>query len=102
MALPAIRETALVAYARKLLLAFGRPQGQEEPHSTQRSLFELLSPQELRVLRLLAQRRSNPEIARELVVSLNTIKTQIRSIYRKLGVNTRQEACDVARQYHIL
>jgi LuxR family maltose regulon positive regulatory protein len=98
--LPGIREAGLVAYARKLLLAFTREQGQEE--SAQQSLFEQLSPQELRVLRLLAQRRSNPEIARELVVSLNTIKTQIRSIYRKLGVNTRQEACEVAHQYHVL
>lgn len=101
-ALSSIRETALVAYGRKLLLAFGRPRRQEEPHSAQNSFVELLSPQELRVLRLLVQRRSNPEIARELVVSLNTIKTQIRSIYRKLGVNTRQEACDIAHQYRLL
>jgi LuxR family maltose regulon positive regulatory protein len=97
-----IRDASLASYARRLLLAFAREQGQEEPYGVERPLFEPLSPQELRVLRLLASGRSNPEIARELVVSLNTIKTQVRSIYRKLGVNTRQEACDVARQYHLL
>ena len=40
----------------------------------------------------------NPEIARELVVSVNTIKTQVQSIYRKLNVNTRDEAREAARE----
>jgi DNA-binding CsgD family transcriptional regulator len=42
------------------------------------------------------------EIAQELVVSRNTIKTQVSSIYRKLGVNRRAEASAVARQLQLL
>ena len=50
------------------------------------------------MLRLVAAGRSNPEIAGELVVSVNTIKTQVQSIYRKLNVNTRDEAREAARE----
>jgi LuxR family maltose regulon positive regulatory protein len=51
-----------------------------------------LSPRERDVLRLLASDLSLHEIARELFVSYNTIKTQTRSIYRKLVVSSRAEA----------
>ena len=51
-----------------------------------------LSPRERDVLRLLASDLSLHEIARELFVSYNTIKTQTRSIYRKLLVSSRAEA----------
>jgi LuxR family maltose regulon positive regulatory protein len=44
------------------------------------------------VLRLLRSDLSGPDIARELVVSLNTMRTHTRSIYSKLGVNSRREA----------
>lgn len=64
--------------------------------------FEPLSVQERRVLRLLAAGRSNPEIAQELVVSVNTVKTQTQSIYRKLNVNSRKEAREAARQLKLL
>lgn len=64
--------------------------------------LEPLSPQELRVLRLLVAGLSNPEIAAQLVVSRNTIKTQVRSIYHKLGVNNRLAASNIARQRHLL
>ncbi len=65
-------------------------------------LPEPLSPQELRVLRLLAAGLSNQEIASELVVSINTIKTQVRSILRKLDVDNRDEARLVARELGLL
>ena len=61
------------------------------------ALVEPLTPQEQRVLRLLGAGLSNPEIAGELVVSVNTIKTHLQSIYRKLGVNSRREARSLAR-----
>lgn len=64
--------------------------------------LEPLSSQEQRVLRLLAAGRSNPEIARQLVVSINTVKTQVQSIYRKLGVTNRVEASAAARGMHLL
>jgi LuxR family maltose regulon positive regulatory protein len=61
-----------------------------------------LSAQEQRVLRLLAAGLSNPEIARELVVSTNTIKTQVQSIFRKLNVSNREEAAEIARELKLL
>lgn len=62
------------------------------------SLAEPLSPQEQRVLRLLEAGLSNPEIADELVVSVNTVKTHVQSIYGKLGVASRREARALARR----
>jgi ATP/maltotriose-dependent transcriptional regulator MalT len=61
-----------------------------------------LSRQEQRVLRLLVAELSYSEIARELVVSVNTVKTQISSIYRKLNVHSRQEAQTIAQKLHLL
>ncbi len=65
-------------------------------------LIEPLSAHEQRVLRLLAAGMSNPDIARELVVSVNTVKTQLQSIYRKLNVNSRAEARAAARRLNLL
>ncbi|MFO7571722.1 MAG: LuxR C-terminal-related transcriptional regulator [Gaiellaceae bacterium] len=53
---------------------------------------EPLSEAELRVLALLATGRSVSEVARELYLAPNTVKTHRRKIYRKLGVTNRQEA----------
>ena len=104
--LPEIREEQLSGYARELLHAFAQEaSGAASTRSASASeamLIEPLSPQERRVLRLLAAGRSNPEIANELIVSVNTIKTQVQSIYYKLGVNSRQEAREAARKLHLL
>jgi len=51
-----------------------------------------LSERELDVLRLLRSDLSGPEIARELLISLNTMRTHTKNIYMKLGVNNRREA----------
>ncbi len=66
------------------------------------SPFEPLSLQERRVFRLLIAGRTYAEIAQELIVSLNTVKTQVSSIYRKLGVSRRAEASAVARHLQLL
>ncbi len=55
-------------------------------------MVEPLSERELHVLRLLRTDLSGPDIARELTVSLNTIRTHTKSIYAKLGVNNRRAA----------
>ena len=61
-------------------------------------LIEPLSERELEVLRLLATGLNGPEIARELVVSLNTMRTHTKNIYSKLGVNDRRAAVRRAKE----
>ena len=102
--IPQMHEPALRTYARSILHAFARERGESEASAALSSsrLIEPLSPQELRVLRLLVAGRSNREIAVEQIVSINTIRTQVQSIYRKLGVNNRVEACEMARQLDLL
>ena len=90
----------MLAYARRILNAFDRGTGTPDfkAQAVEAVLLEPLSVQEQKVLRLLAAGNSNAEIARELVVSVNTIRTQVQSIYRKLNVNNRVEASEVARR----
>jgi len=61
-----------------------------------------LTAAELRVLGLLPTNLTLDDIAANLFVSRNTVKTQTVSIYRKLGVNRRAEAVDHARQAGLL
>jgi LuxR family maltose regulon positive regulatory protein len=63
---------------------------------------QLLSDRELTVLAALMETGSITEIASRLVVSTNTVKTQVRSIYRKLGVGNREDAIAVALARHLL
>ncbi|MGH2863243.1 MAG: LuxR C-terminal-related transcriptional regulator, partial [Solirubrobacteraceae bacterium] len=65
-------------------------------------LREPLSESELRVLRYLPTNLPAPEIAAELFVSINTIRTHLRNIYAKLGVHTRAEAVKRARELGLL
>jgi len=64
--------------------------------AAQSGLVEPLSDRELDVLRLLRTELSGPEIANELVVSLNTVRTHTKNIYTKLGVNSRRAAVNRA------
>ena len=106
-----VKEEPLVTYVRTLLRAFVQEQPNEamRPRTDQVAssalesafLIEPLSPQERRVLRLLTVGLSNAEMAKELFVSINTIKTQVQSIYRKLNVHSRQEARDAARHLQL-
>ena len=59
---------------------------------------EPLSVRELAVLRLLVARQTNKEIARELALSVNTVKWYARNIYEKLGVHSRYKAAARARE----
>ena len=61
-----------------------------------------LTERELVVLRLLPTRLSTPEISRHLNVSVNTVRSQVQAIYRKLEVTTRSEAVTRARQTGLL
>jgi DNA-binding NarL/FixJ family response regulator len=63
---------------------------------------ERLSPREQQVLQLISLGWSNRKIAETLHRSANTIDTQIKSIYRKLAVNSRTQAVRVATQHGFL
>ncbi|MFJ1702588.1 LuxR C-terminal-related transcriptional regulator [Kitasatospora sp. NPDC088346] len=66
------------------------------------AVVEPLSPRELEVLGQAAQLLSTEEIAAELYVSANTVKTHLKSIYRKLGAARRSEAVHRARELGLL
>jgi LuxR family maltose regulon positive regulatory protein len=70
--------------------------------ASRQSLVVPLSERELEVLRLLATDLSGPELARHLVVSLNTVRTHTRNVYSKLGVNGRRAAVTRARELDLL
>jgi LuxR family maltose regulon positive regulatory protein len=61
-----------------------------------------LSERELEVLRLLRTELSGPEIARQLVVSMSTMRTHTQNIYNKLGVNNRRAAIRRAEDLELL
>jgi LuxR family maltose regulon positive regulatory protein len=62
-------------------------------------LVEPLTQRERDVLRFLPSRLTLKEIADELYVSVNTLKFHLKVIYRKLGVNSRSEAAEIARTW---
>jgi LuxR family maltose regulon positive regulatory protein len=66
------------------------------------ALVEQLTGRETAVLRYLPTKMSQREIASELYVSLNTVKTHCSAIYRKLGVDNRKAAVQAARDIHVL
>lgn len=65
-------------------------------------MIEPLSERELDVLRLLGTDLDGPDIARELIVSLNTVRTHTQHIYAKLGVNNRRAAVRRAEELDLL
>jgi LuxR family maltose regulon positive regulatory protein len=65
-------------------------------------LSEPLSARELALLRLLRTELSGPEIARELMVALSTVRTHTKHIYGKLDVTNRRAAVKRAAELHLL
>ncbi len=88
-------------YAGRLIAAFDGRSDQRATRQRQ-PLVEPLSERELEVLRLLATDLDGPDIARELVVSLNTMRTHTKSIFSKLGVNSRRAAVRRAAELELL
>ena len=77
--------------ARRVL---SRAQHQRTPPS--------LTSQEMRIMNALAEGMSTRRIAADLVISIETARTHIRNILKKLGVNTREDAIRIARQAQIV
>jgi DNA-binding NarL/FixJ family response regulator len=70
--------------------------------ASEESLSEPLTARETEILRLLAQGQTNPQIARELVVSPGTVKNHVRHIIAKLGVSDRTQAAVRAMELGLL
>ncbi len=93
-------------YVGRLLAAFP-PDGSEQTvqadtHTANTELIEPLSGREIEVLQLIAQGRTNKDIASALFLSLNTVKAHTRNINGKLGVHSRMQAVARARDLDIL
>ena len=89
-------------YVKKLFAAFETVKKGERPAPEPSLLVEPLSEREMEVLKLLRTEFSGPEISRELMVSLNTVRTHTQNIYAKLGVNNRRAAVRVAREFRFV
>ena len=93
-------------YVRRLLDAFGA--GQETklegtlPPPSARALVEPLSKREAEVLRLLATDLTSTEMARELVLSVHTVRSHVKNIYAKLDAHSRYEAIARATELNLL
>jgi predicted ATPase/DNA-binding CsgD family transcriptional regulator len=72
------------------------------PSPTAPALVEPLTARELAVLRLIAAGRSNREIADELFLAVNTVRSYTQQLYGKLGVGSRTQAIVRARELHLL
>jgi LuxR family maltose regulon positive regulatory protein len=92
--------TSVAAFAVDLLRRMSGQQG--EPLAATGTLVEALTEREHVVLRYLASTLSNAEIAAELYLSINTVKTHQRMVYRKLGATGRRDAIRRAKQLRIL
>jgi LuxR family maltose regulon positive regulatory protein len=95
----AAKERKAPNYVRGLLAAVVTVEGLT---TVEQPLIEPLSERELEVLRLLESDLDGPEMARELTVSLATVRSHTRSIYAKLGVNSRRAAVRRAAELGLL
>lgn len=93
------RREAASAFVRSVASPGGPPP--EAAASAHPDLLEPLSPRETQVLSLLRTDMSGPEIAVELALSLNTLRTHTRSIFEKLGVNSRRAAIRRAEELRL-
>lgn len=86
------------AFRRRVLEALDRPAVPEAVVDRALRLPDPLSPQETKVLAYLGSPLTQREIAAELYISVNTLKTHVKSIYRKLDVGSRTDATERGRR----
>ncbi|MCB0074061.1 MAG: response regulator transcription factor, partial [Caldilineaceae bacterium] len=92
----------IVQYIPDLKRLLPKTAGYQELLSRSPADTVMLTEQELRVLALLAADRTYRQTAKELTVSLNTVREHVRNLYRKLGVNRRAQAVEAARARGLL
>ena len=102
--LPTLRKQSLAVYVQTLLHDLGqeKPKRAPAPETDASSLIDPLTPQERRVLHLLAEGATNQEIADQLVISRATAKKHVSNILSKLGAENRTQAIARARKYELL
>jgi len=89
----AVRDIALL---RAVLRARGVARGARGRRVRASTGWESLTESELRVVALVAQRMSNPEVAERLFVSRHTVESHLKTVYRKLGISSRAELAAAA------
>ena len=100
--LRAVAVAGQVADLRDTVLEMLGDAGEEVAVPEPEPLLEPLTERELAVLAQLPTMRTNEEIARDFYVSINTIKSHLTHLYRKLGVGNRREAVRRARELGLL
>jgi LuxR family transcriptional regulator, maltose regulon positive regulatory protein len=95
-----LRAAPLDDFASAVLELLQRVVPLPEP-AEQAILVEPLTQRELVVLRYLSSRLTTAEIGKDLYVSVNTVRTHTKAVYRKLGVGSRQDAVSEARRLGI-
>ncbi|HSM72586.1 MAG TPA: LuxR C-terminal-related transcriptional regulator, partial [Anaerolineales bacterium] len=90
-------------YLQRILSAFGNnPQPEVSKAIISNALVEPLTQREVEVLSKLDTEMSIPEISNELILSVDTVRTHIKRIYRKLDVHSRYEAVTRAKDLKLL
>jgi LuxR family maltose regulon positive regulatory protein len=89
-----------IDYLDRMLGKIGLPAF--KPPFPAQALLEPLSPRELEVLRLLPTELTAEELAEKLIISVNTVRSHLKSIYAKMGVHSRHEAVARAAELDLL
>jgi len=104
--MPDYTSKLLAGFEAEQLMSAGEspllPNGRGQASPAAQPLIEPLSPRELEVLRLFKTDLSGPEIARELMIALSTVRTHTKSIYNKLNVKNRREAVQRATELDLI
>jgi LuxR family maltose regulon positive regulatory protein len=93
---PTLTDPALAQFARSILETFPAPSPKRPLQSAP------LSEREMQILQLLSLGLSNSAVADQLYISLATVKTHIRHIFEKLGVDNRVEALNKAKELNLV